>query len=753
MQLNHEDINSLRSIEDVNATFTKLHRDEEEVEKELDDILAKQTAIEVRLAPVTALAPQVGDVKSEGERLSGLIGHTALLAEKVSAKVKVLDLAKSRVAECQQRVHDLIDLRRCSDGVVAALNDEDYEQAAAHIHRFLAMDENVLRLTSRGLVKDDSQVSDKTSTNESSLDQSIATLHQAVNKVRGIVNRRFDEAVAAEDLASIERFFKIFPLINMHDEGLNKFMSYLRSKLAMASKDNLKQALDTPPGDKRANVIFADTLTLLFEGIARIVDIHQPLIETYYGPGRIFTVLSLLQEECDKQASKVFLEFKKRRGISDKVNKIREIQLAKKEEKKIQGRDLDAILGEMTLLQARVEMYFRFTRKRCAADIEISEKGDYEEVETMLMSSQLNRECQDCLGDYILLEHFFMSENIAKAVELDTMEVDQQTTSMLDDVFFIAKKCINRSVSSNSVDAICAVINNACTLLESEFCQVFQNQMKLGFPSTYLDQAYTVIQSSLQQGKLGGSSDTEKQKQLFLAYLNNADTGTEYLNRLHNSIQGDTSSLRSTLNQKQNEKIETCLSGLATVTDKLRIVLETGMAALRTAAVKPRLKPLIDGFSTTSRNISDEEFAEYEANDPFVQGLIVNLNSLLNTFKSGLTVANYERFVTLVAGEVTLLLEKVVLKSTFSRLGGLQFDKELRCLTSFLTSVTTWSIRDKFSRLSQISCILNVESVQEVSEFCAPQSSSTCKLTSIEVRQVLSLRVDLKQEEIRKLKL
>ena len=27
--------------------------------------------------------------------------------------------------------------------------------------------------------------------------------------------------------------------------------------------------------------------------------------------------------------------------------------------------------GEMTLLQARVEMYFRFVRKRCAADIEV----------------------------------------------------------------------------------------------------------------------------------------------------------------------------------------------------------------------------------------------------------------------------------------------------------------------------------------------------------------------------------------------
>ncbi len=42
---------------------------------------------------------------------------------------------------------------------------------------------------------------------------------------------RFDEAVKKEDLASIERFFKIFPLINMHEEGLKKFTLYLCSKV------------------------------------------------------------------------------------------------------------------------------------------------------------------------------------------------------------------------------------------------------------------------------------------------------------------------------------------------------------------------------------------------------------------------------------------------------------------------------------------------------------------------------------------
>ena len=107
----------------------------------------------------------------------------------------------------------------------------------------------------------------------------------------------------------------------------------------------------------------------------------------------------------------------------------------------------------------------------------------------------------------------------------------------------------------------------------------------------------------------------------------------------------------------------------------------------------------------------------------------------------------------MVAGEVTLQLEKAVIKSSFSRLGGLQFDKEVRSLSSYLTSVTTWTIRDKFARLVQTSSILNVESLQEVSEFCGSQSSSSSKLAPAEVRQILLLRTDFKPEEIKRLKL
>ena len=102
---------------------------------------------------------------------------------------------------------------------------------------------------------------------------------------------------------------------------------------------------------------------------------------------------------------------------------------------------------EMCLLQARVEMYGRFVRERCGQDIETSETEEevrmkrMAEVEGMLSGSGLARAAQERLGEYIALEKHFMAENLKLAISLDCMEADQLTTSMLDDVFFIVKKC------------------------------------------------------------------------------------------------------------------------------------------------------------------------------------------------------------------------------------------------------------------------------------------------------------------------
>ena len=327
------DVNSLTSLEDIQAAYDALSTEEETVVEELDSIVSSGFNLDQRLVTIANMVPDLDRVSEDCSQLDQRISVTCGLAEKVSFKVRQLDLAKTRVAECQQRVHDLIDLKLCSEGVVTALNEEDYEKAAAHIHRFLAMDESLLRCTPSSAGSGAGAAV--------GIEGNIATLHEAEARLKGVVARRFDEAVKDEDLASIERFFKLFPLLGLHEEGLKNFTDYLATKLA----------LDTPPGGARVNIILADTLTLLFEGVARIIEIHQPLMETYYGPGKVFTAIRTLQRECDVQAAAIFAEVRRRRGVRDKV--------AKLYTPAITAREVEGVLGELCLLQARVEMYNR----------------------------------------------------------------------------------------------------------------------------------------------------------------------------------------------------------------------------------------------------------------------------------------------------------------------------------------------------------------------------------------------------------
>ena len=133
--------------------------------------------------------------------------------------------SQTRVAAAQQRVNDLLDLKSCAEGVQTALQAEDFEQAAAHVHRFLAIDESVVRLSEAGEAA--------AGRSGDSLSSAFALLHTAEVELHAAVGARFDEAVKAEDLASIERFFKIFPLLNRHDEGVRRFAEYLCRKVSV----------------------------------------------------------------------------------------------------------------------------------------------------------------------------------------------------------------------------------------------------------------------------------------------------------------------------------------------------------------------------------------------------------------------------------------------------------------------------------------------------------------------------------------
>ena len=154
-------------------------------------------------------------------------------------KLNNLHSKKSRVSECQQRVNDLLDLQLCREGVITSMKTEDFETAAAHVHRFLAIDETTVKLTAG----DDTEGTQNPSfigifthwntivVPGRTVDSSLALLHEAQNQLCRVIEQKFDEAARDQDAASVERFFKIFPLLNMHEEGIKKFSSYLATQV------------------------------------------------------------------------------------------------------------------------------------------------------------------------------------------------------------------------------------------------------------------------------------------------------------------------------------------------------------------------------------------------------------------------------------------------------------------------------------------------------------------------------------------
>lgn len=95
---------------------------------------------------IARLNNNIESIETEVEQLSGNLKVINVLADNISGRVVSLDTARSRVIECLQRVSDLRDLRTCAEGVKAAMEQEEFDEAAQHVQRFFALDTAVFKV-------------------------------------------------------------------------------------------------------------------------------------------------------------------------------------------------------------------------------------------------------------------------------------------------------------------------------------------------------------------------------------------------------------------------------------------------------------------------------------------------------------------------------------------------------------------------------------------------------------------------------
>jgi hypothetical protein len=272
-----------------------------------------------------------------------------------------------------------------------------------------------------------------------------------------------------------------------------------------------------------------------------------------------------------------------------------------------------------------------------------------------------------------------------------------ETSSCVDDVFFILKKVTNRCISTAHLDTITSMINLIIKVIDSEYIEFFQRKMSTAFSGH----------------ESGNSKAVELAKLAYMVVLNNLDVSALYIQRLSDEALKHAD--KNLIDGEEYQRLEKALTQLGGMSDKMKKRLNAGLEQLFLQTLKPRIRPLYqEAYRDVKYVLDEDEYNEADSNDLFVRRFTQGFSKLIDIYRRTLTETNFAHMLDLIVAAVVKQWEKIVLQTRFNQLGALRFDKDLRSLTHYLSNLTDWSTRDKMTRLNQTATILSFEMVSSL---------------------------------------
>ena len=230
----------------------------------------KREQIETQLEMIEDLPLQLGPIHRDSKSLADKIAMTCKLAEAVSKKVRDLDRTRERLNTTLSKVHDVIDVKNCIKGVSEAMAKEDYETAAAHIHRYRTIDKSVL---------------------EAKASEELKNWEQ---KLRDVVHTRLEDALKRDDQNDITRFCELYSPLGLKEEGLNNYSTYLR-RLIKTEADTILQIISSNSTSLEASPL---GLNRFYSFIDKIIKAKQAMIKQNFNNDGMLKILQNINEEC-----------------------------------------------------------------------------------------------------------------------------------------------------------------------------------------------------------------------------------------------------------------------------------------------------------------------------------------------------------------------------------------------------------------------------------------------------------------------
>eukprot|EP00963_Diacronema_lutheri_P014079 scaffold2858_cov659-Pavlova_lutheri.AAC.50 len=604
------------------------------------------------------------------------------------------------------------------------MDEQDYERAAQYVSKFIELDSDVGNLP----FLDTKQLSDQ----KTSMMASRARLEE-------IVREKFKEAANNNNHTEAFRFGKLYPLLGIRDEGLQAVTSYVRSVVSGRARTQFEALSDElgNAGNERQKADFVGVLTAHFKDIGAAISENEPMLIGSFGNEALLSFVAAMHEECDVRGTAVIKRFCEHNSIEKLVKDTGSRSSMHAQTGDVDPREVESYLQEILLLCERSEEYLSFILAKIGSAspgqvISPKEAG-------RVRGGAFSVAVKELISYYIALEEYYMEETVGTAIRISEAAEGSLTTSMVDDVFYILKKCGRRAIASGNVQCILATLSFAANTLTNKYKEKLAQEVR-GRATKLLADA--PAEYGLPPAEEAG---------MHAAPMNDLDVSAEYAEKLRRELEEFAMEVFSM--PTDQDRIKSALSELGKAASDFSHMSKSSLEQL-SMGILSKVKPVFAEVSQFSYELSEEAYGEYEVNDPWAVKLVETVESTVEWLQPLLTTTLYDRLIQSLADSLTSRLDAMMMQKRFNPLGGLQFDKDVRNLIGRLSGLTQGTVRDKFSRLQQIAIILNLESVQEILDSWGDNAGSlSWRLSPAEVKKVMSLRVDFRPEDIARLSL
>ncbi|KAI9456239.1 COG4-domain-containing protein [Lactarius psammicola] len=726
---------TLTTLPQILSALSSLESEEAELSSSLSALLANQEPIIHSLTRLQTLLPQIGELHADASTLSHKVSATARTAERVGGRVRALDEEMRRVREASDRVQQVIELKArpllsSLSALQSSIDAQDWESATRHCARAMAAPDAVIN---------GAFVETAVPSSENPLPP-VQTLKDARNLLLQIFTRQFTEATKARD-AAYATF--IVDLVKVRP----------------------------PASAQRSSPLYYITaLTALFESIAVIVDQHQPVVEDYYGTGKMTSVIARLLQECDRVCKGLIESWEEERAMKRKLADVSNTNLlsaapsptaprrqttAPLSEDDVNPRDIDKVISEAAGMAGRWGLFRHFLLDRLKNETE--DEGSHTPVsrheepfrlttpETKQLpddphhptseelkaveSSACNKLFEDLLNTYYTpLEVWYMRSAIDKAHRLSTPDVTSSPTMTTtpDDAFYIFKLVLSRLLSTGAPRVVERTSGALRSVIENDYAGTIRRKM---------DDVY-------RNAGVGRGEKIERESRgAFIILLNDLDVSASHMDRLVKDLLAAPVILQS-FSAEEVDAVRTSISSFSSIVPKFQSILRVGVEQLFNQLLRPKLRTLLtDVYKDVSYVLDEDAYTAAEYQDVVRKRFIKAWEGLVDGYKDSLTENNYHLFFGLALDVLIRPWEKLVSSQKYNELGAVRFDRDLRAVTTYLSSQTAFGdVRDKFVRLQQISTLLNLDQEEDVDEFYNG-SGITWKLSEQEARTIAGLRL------------